>query len=447
MLDYDNTLLSIVALILIIFGLRSPFPSDDLLRDVIIGNYGFNYNNLYMYAPNLTTYNQYIGFDKLLFVLAKHIGRISTIRVVQIICLLGYIHALILIFSKLLVNRQDKIELVGLLVTYTMITPIMLRITLGRPEVIFTIWALYGVACSLYENRIANVAWLFVGICLMPFYWLGFLYLPVVCMLHKRLHVKILLFICMLGLNVYIWQELSNYQWLSSLLLWVKNISNRLPDAGVNENITIITMLLIPQAGIALFILSCEFKKKIALWPRREIFIKIYKYQYSYILLICLMFCIPNMMRYIDIIFPLIMVIVVDQFKDVKFSLNTPISKSFTLLLSIYFILMAQLSPISSPPKFNLPEGARVLASFDGANYYLPFFSKGNIKVAPSMEIGANDRGVQQLIVDIQKTKIINCAKLKKYNFNYLVEKSLEVVPNCLKLEQVQGGYRLWTIK
>ena len=446
-LSCNYTLLSIILLILVIFCIRAPFPSDDLLRDVIIGKYGFNYSNLYIYAPRITPYNQYIGFDKILFMLVQHVGQIWTVRVVQVTCILGYIIALVLIFNKLLDSHPDKQELIVLLVTYTIIAPIMSRLILGRPEVIFTIWALFGVACGLYKNHIASIAWIFIGICLIPLYWLGFLYLPVTFLLFNKHYVKTMVFIIMMALYLFSWQILSNYEWLSSLLLWFHNIFDRIPEVTVNENNTIFSMVLIPQVGIVLFMLSYKFQKNFTINWRRCSFMKVVKHKYTCLLLLCIWFCMPNMIRYIDIVFPLIMVIAVDQFKGVKLSLDKVVYKNFITIISVYLVIMAQSMPTIKPPKFNLPANAKVLASFDGANYYVPFFAKEKIQIAPSMEIGANEYEIQQLIVDIQKNNNVNCVSLKKYNFNYLVEKSLTSIPNCLRLVQVQGAYRLWKIQ
>ena len=102
----------------------------------------------------------------------------------------------------------------------------------------------------------------------------------------------------------------------------------------------------------------------------------------------------------------------------------------------------------NKPARFsNIPKGSKVLATFNGLNYYVPFFNNENIQIVPSMEIGATDKNVQIIISDIQQKGKLDCKKLNGYDFDYLVERSLIEVPNCLTLVSVNKEFRLWKIQ
>jgi hypothetical protein len=436
--------------------MRAPIPTDDLLRDIIAGDYKFDYNNLYIYAPLLAKYNQYIAFDKILYLLSQHIGKIWTIRVVQLFCISAYITPLVLIFNKLLSHRPDKDELVTFCLAYTLISSIMIRLTLGRPEVILAAWTLFGIACGLYNNKLAKCLWVILGIVLIPTYWLSLLYVPTTLVVFKEVRTKILMCAVFAVLNLFIWQALSGGQWIYSFELLNKSLINRLPDALVNENSTIAKAIITPQVGLILVLLSYKIQLYIKwlyiAWcnDKKAIYVETVKmlhHKYIWLIILCIWFCLANMIRYIDVVMPILMIIFVDQYKDYKYTLGTVIQKNFVFIIAIYLTISNQMSLTTSPPKFNLPAGSRVLTSFDGANYYAPFFNKSKIYIAPSMEIGANEKGIQQLVVGIQKYKHLDCELLKRFNFQYIIEKDLNSKPSCLKLIDVQGAYRLWKME
>ena len=47
------------------FIMAHPVPSDDLLKDLVSGRYGFDYRKAFWASPLLTHGDQYIGFDLL----------------------------------------------------------------------------------------------------------------------------------------------------------------------------------------------------------------------------------------------------------------------------------------------------------------------------------------------------------------------------------------------
>lgn len=447
---FDLSIYLIFLLIILLFLVQSPLPADDLLRDMIASDYGYNYNNLYLYAPLLAKYNQYIGFDRFLHLLSGSIGKIYTIRLIQLGCLISYLLALSLIFQSILNKRADKTDLIAFFIAYTMIQVIMNRIALGRPEVIFSVWVLFGFVSSLYSGRVHKVIWLIVGICLIPFYWLALLYAPACLVVFNKIRYKILWLIGLIVINFIIWQILSNKEWLVSLKQLHLLMSNRLDGLSVGENQSIALGLMFPQVGIVVYLIIYRFKLYIQsiLKIRNSIkneLIMILHGEYLWYSVLCIWFISSNMIRYIDVIFPILMIIFVSLYRTYRLVINKTLYKNLLFLLSLYLIFMAQLTA-HKLPKFKLPDNSKVLTTFNGSNYSIPFFNKG-IKVAPAMEIGANEKGVQKLVLDIQKNNTIDCKLLVQYNFDYLIEKNIVGMQDCLDLIDISEEYRLWKIR
>ncbi|MBY0378985.1 MAG: hypothetical protein K2P99_01145 [Burkholderiales bacterium] len=447
---FDFSVSLIVLIIIILFLAKLPLPSDDLLRDMIASDYGYDYSNLYLYAPLLAKYNQYIGFDRFLHFISGYFGKIYTIRLVQLGCLISYLLALSLVFKAILSKRPDKSDLVAFLLAYTMIQVIMNRIALGRPEVILSVWVLFGFASSFYSSKIYKIVWVILGIFLIPFYWLAFLYTPACLVVFSRIRYKILCLVGLLTINVIGWQILSNWEWFVSLKQLHVLMNNRLSEINVGENQSILFGLLFPQVGLVLYLILFRFQLYIkSLFKIKSSikveYIKIAHSKIFWYSILFVWFTISDMIRYLDVVFPILMIIFVLLYREYQFVFISTLHKNLLFLLSLYLILMAQLTT-HKLPQFKLPNNSRILTAFDGSNYSIPFFNK-EVRVAPAMEIGANDRGVQQLVIDIQKKNILDCRLLAQYDFDYLVEKNLVGMQSCLELVNINGDYRLWKIK
>jgi hypothetical protein len=430
---------------LLSFLISAPMPSDDLLRDTIIGSYNFNYANLYIYAKLMVTYNQYIAFDHLLNILVSSVGRIWTVRIVQLFCVINFVVPLHLIFRSLLKERDDAHIVIVALLAVALNYMVVLRLYLGRPEVIFAGWVLWGIYAGIFSQRALKLAWVIYGIILIPFYWLSIVYSFTAVVVFRRYKSKIIVLLLLMLANIIFWQIYSNDLWLDTFRLLKLQLDNRYGDLVVTENNSILFSLLNPAFTVIIasiiYKVIPKYKEVLQawrIWPT--------KYQF-WIVALAGWYLMPNMIRYGDVIVPLFVVIFIYQYRDVPFSLNRPFVKNLVVLLSCFSIFYAN-QHFRQPCRFaDLPAGARVLTTFNGLNYYLPFYSKHNIQIAPSMEIGANDQGVQKLIYTIQSKGTLDCNELKKYNFTFVAERSLLEVPKCLTIFGVNGEYRIWKIK
>ena len=95
-------------------------------------------------------------------------------------------------------------------------------------------------------------------------------------------------------------------------------------------------------------------------------------------------------------------------------------------------------------PRFRLPAGAVVLTGFREPTYSTLFANPGTVRVAPAMEIGWLEPGLQRVVANLGRGEL-DCDSLRLYAFSHLIESTLSgSTPTCLSLEATQGPWRLW---
>lgn len=444
-------------MIVIIFALNLPMPQDDLLRDVVAGEYGYDYTQLYVHAPLLAKYNQYIAFDQMLHWSVILIGKLATVHLVQSLCHILFVAPCILIYLHFM--RKDKncyvyltIILMLLLNNYTMV-----RLTLARPEMIFTCWIFWGLWLKFTARTMWKLTWLLIGLLMIPGYWLAFFYIPAILVVFDKARIRLLAACIFLLVTIVFWQNYSNGQWFSSILeLGILN-NNRLAIIGENKSIAL--LLLTPITSTALIVYLYTYKNFVInqvaeLRPNLKcLHLNLYhKIKAAFKLVdlnsptssaVILILCYSslNMIRYSAIITGLFCILVAIRLVQLKLTIP-PVTRYILLCLAIFLPMTVNCYQLI--PKFTIPAESIVLGT-NQSNYYVPFYSSG-IKIAPAMEIGANDQGIQLLMKEIDINGTVSCTQLNKYHFNYLVERNLTIVPSCLKIYQIQKGWRAWKV-
>lgn len=456
MINKSNTIgLPILYLIIfaIVYAFNLPMPQDDLLRDIVASYYNYDYNQLYVYAPMLTKYNQYIAFDHLLHFMVQAFGGETTAHLIQIFCFIMFVLPSSLIFINILKKDKNCYLYLTFLLFLLLNDYSLLRITLARPEMIFTDWIMWGLWCKFTHKSFGKCLWLIIGITLIPGYWLAFFYLPAVFVVFDNRWVKIFNSLIFLIATILFWQIYSDNQWFTSIMELKKLNDNRL--AIIGENKTIIKLLFTTITSTALIGYLYSFKlRSFALYKlaKKTRFNLIFKFiksiknincnspTSSAIILLCCYLSI-NMIRYSSIVTALFCILVAIRLSELKLTLP-PISRYITLVFAIFMPMT--IDCYRTIPKFVLPAGSIVLAT-NLTNYFVPFYSPG-VKVAPAMEVGANLQDIQKMMKSIDLNGTISCKQLRQYHFDYLVEKNLTTIPSCLKIYQIQKGWRAWKI-
>ncbi len=460
--DHIGILFIYLGMVIIVFAINMPYPEDDLLRDIVAGSYGYNYSNLYIHAPFMAKYNQYILFDYILHNLSECVGRVATAHIIQIICMLAYVLPLLIITNKILSRRSDKYYLITLLMILALNNNALLRIVLARPEMLYSCWILIGLVVK--ESPKLKISWYLSGFLLIPCYWLSFLYVPIIFLVFNKRINKISYSALFILATVIFWQWYSDNQWWSSIADLNHLLKNRIPEIGENKSIVLLLFHPLTASALAFYLYLIRDKLSLAIsWLMNIKFFSIKKLKINYYLiasnidklvfsnnqtiiisLLLIYFASLHMIRYAAIITGLFVILfAIELSRSNELKLNTNLSRSITMLLAIFMPL--QVDCYTSIPKFNLPANSIVLTT-NLANYFVPFTSNASIKVAPCMEIGANDRRVQQMLEDIDLKGSLNCKELKRFGFTHVVEKNLKIVPECLTIYQIQPGWRAWKV-
>jgi len=113
----------------------------------------------------------------------------------------------------------------------------------------------------------------------------------------------------------------------------------------------------------------------------------------------------------------------------------------------VLLFLISPYSVFSMPTAVGFDRPVRVAYSNMPEMYRGVYFSKAPIKVVPSMEVGWMRKDVQEFLKEVYEGKL-DCRKLYKFRFDYVVENTLKgKPPACLELEKVDGNYRVWKVK
>lgn len=443
-----------IVMICIIYAINLPMPQDDLLRDMVANNYNYDYTQLYIHAPFLVQYNQYILFDHILTGLIGLFGSLVTVHLIQITCFVMFVTPSILIYQRILRNNPYcylymTLNLIVLLNNFT-----MLRIVLARPEMIFTCWIMWGLLFRINNSSLAKIIWFAIGVLLIPTYWLAFFYVPGVFVVFTGWKRKLLISILYIALVALFWQLYSHQQWLQSIFELGKLNSNRLAVIGENKSIMII--FLNQVTAIAAIVYAYTYKNALVRLmnfkiPHKDQLRKLLNITLlsrinfdgikAGLVILLLAFFAINMIRYSAIISGVFCILLAYRLDEIEVKLDS-IWRYIVLCLAIFMPLTVDC--YHTIPEFHLPEHSKVLAT-NQSNYFVPFYSNG-VQVAPAMEIGANNQDIQRMMKSIDIDGTISCEMLKKYQFDFLVERNLTQIPSCLSIYQVQKNWRAWKV-
>lgn len=413
-----------VALLIAFCCMNPPGAGDDVLRDIASSAYQFDYHRMYPGA-DIQKYDAYIGFDYLLSVLEKVIGPQGALHVVQGCCAAAFMGLFVLLARKSSTQlRAEHYALMALVFA----TPLSSRIFLARPEVLLTVWGLYG---ALVTTRLRAALWVVAGAFLVTGYWLAALYFPFALLLNLRFRTKVALGVLLLVWNGIFWHLASHGTYLESLSLlssWPKHRVMPILETGnclqllLNPYFLALTLL----AGMA-----CTSRKL----GRADV----------HVLVLIGYFLLSGMVRYVAVWAGLLFMLVLPWLESRR--VENLWLRAGLLFFPIYCASTAfgNAIPMSHLPSFPLPKNAYVLTAMDISTFSTPFFNPGTVRVAPSMELGANTLPVQNLAAELTNGRL-NCARLLEQPFTHVIEDRLQSMPACLKLVAIKGSWREWEV-
>lgn len=462
---FDEILLFIGFIIIICMVQNYIWPQDDFLRDVISYKYSLDYRNLYIHSPLMTQYNQYILFDYILGVFSRY-NIVSVIWYVKNLMIIMYSVPVWLIVKKLVKNHHPDVPLklqVNYVIFYSTLIMVFLStpIVCSRPQVLFGIWTMYSYLIYTSSNikflKFYKILWVFIGIVLIPFYWLAVFYLPAILFVFKSNKNRLYTLIAFLMINFLIWNHLSNGQWIQSFSLTNEQLSNRVPGYIISENMNPYLFLFFTLSNCTnvfnLFLLyltiDCFIKSKLnfKLFNFKK-FIEVFN-KYPEILFI-LIYLSTNMNKYLLVMYPILIFSYIKYVKIIPFCIEQK-GQVLMMLASLLlgFSLMSPGDNIPIRQSLSIPKDSKVLSTFNGANFIIPIINKNTLKIFPSMEIGAGEKQYQQLALDIEEGLPIDCKLLSKSDFEYVATKKVKYnnqTDNCLQIYETSPSISVFKI-
>ncbi|MHB1666106.1 hypothetical protein [Thiomonas sp.] len=428
------------ALIAFLFLARHPFPPDDLLRDMTAWAYHYDYRRTFWGSPRIPHYDQYLGFDLLAGWVYRHLPTLYAPLVFQFTSLALYLGLLSGILARKLKDDPLRWTLIGLAIALSLCTPVLDRIVEGRPEMFFALWTL----AAFLADGVWMWVWLAVGLTIVPWYWLAGAYAPAFLALPGRslkfrLGGTILFGLAACG----IWMGLSHGLWWHSFIGLRGDIQDRVYGVTENEGLSVLLQdPVIALALVSLLVLPWNWRKtQASTW------------------LLLAWFCLPWMMRYIDLLAPLGLILLAEGWNSEAVRSwspwgtqgRLPETRLARVRLAGFLLLLAlpwRMIPPSPPYFLHIPgetprTGVRVLSPF-GPETYDTLYANPGVRLAPAMEPGMTRRSLQRLAQTVAKA---SCAQIQASGAAYLIEDTLTATKPCLKLVTVNGPWALWKIE
>lgn len=418
----------LVLMWLVLFTFVQPqLPVDDALRHIV--SYAWGYSHVAMYPLSTQTpYSQYPLFDWAAGQLCQVLGAVPTLKLMQPAAALLVGSAVYRAFHSALAGSSEERRLDAVILTVCLLwAALYARILLARPEVFVLGWAAWGLSLRGSWRAAGFWAWLVAGLLASSSYWLAWLAWPMVLVAPWSKRHKLFALATLSTYHLAFWCIWTDGAYLGVLGLLSSWNQARLVTVG--EGKTALHLLQSPGA-LALIALggfgwggqsrAKRVQQAAALVP--------------YVLL--------DMVRYGSTMLLLAHTSIATGFQR----LNLGAGARLAVLSILTAATMASIK-VESLPQFELPKGSRVLTPFGPATFAVPMTNPGSVETLPAMEVGASSQAVQAGVRALQRGDL-DCRVLLALRVTHVVESSLRgQPPACLKLEQVQGAWRLWSAR
>jgi hypothetical protein len=404
-----------------------PGAVDDLLRHIAVAYWPGGYRDMYVHT-SLPPVSMYPSFDWLVGRMARAIGAVETMWAVQATAAAGFVAAFVGASRRTLAgSREPWVWTTGVLV---LVLGVMIgRLMLGRPEIFLAIWTLAAVVAT---SPARVVGWTVAGMVLGTAYWLTPIYFPAVLLLPVGWRLRLGAFAALAFGWFVTWLWLGAGDPLAVLRWTLEAVANRDPEITVSENISIVNLLFWP-------------------WMLPLVALAVWAYRVPgadrTLLLVAAWFALSNQARYGSIVAPLLALFVLSAIRQ-REPVIRPLHRVAVLAAALALMQAVPMTVdrYDALPKFELPSGAVVLTAFDESTYSTLFHNPGTVRVAPAFEVGALDRRVQRLYLEM-KNGSLDCRTARSFGFTHVIERYVTgAPPRCAVLVSTQGPWRLWAM-
>lgn len=465
---------------LIVFLIAHPAPTDDLLRNLRVWMHGGDYRPMYWGSPGVGAGDEYLGFDWAV----GHIDRImqgwglanwTWLPVVALsVSLWGGL--LVAVFLRAHpVRTPEQLALFIAIVLSLWLNPnFLLRVTLGRPEAFFALWALSAV---LVRGQAGLALWFASGLALSTGYWFFWIYAPSALLLWPHLpwtwanFRRRFLIGLIWGLSgMVFWVVVSHGHILDWFWHLHVAIGQRVAPVGENSGLSLglIFSPFMTGIGIAVWLASGMSASKenerqaVQETPEQQAGSRpaLSRPQKGLLIslgLLCAWFALPNMVRYIDSVSSLgmlaVWVVGANLLAHVK---TSPRIRSIAGALCVLILIGGGIKlGTGSKPLLDLTlPGARPgdkVLTFFSQDTYDTLYLNPQVRVAPAFELGFTRKDVQQASVDLMKGHV-SCAWLRTNKVDWVIAPQGAPIEaqqweRCLSLVRVASGASVWKLR
>ena len=239
------------------------------------------------------------------------------------------------------------------------------------------------------------------------------------------------------------WQLYSNAEWGQSFILTGSQISHRVSNALITENMFFGFYMFLNIFSLNTFVNI--FLLFFIMYNYKTItFREIIKDRF---LLISAMFVMLFMSKYLILIYPLLIFNFI-RIYGTNLRNEHPLFNTAIVLFSVA-MLTSGVNIISNYQYkdniIDLPEGSKIFTTFNGLNYIIPYSSKNNIHIFPSMEFGAGEKNNQEQSIKLSSGNV-DCEFLKQNKYDLVAENTLSIPPKCLTFFTKYHDINFWKI-
>lgn len=432
----------------IFYVMASPAPPDDLLREMTAFLHQFDYRNLYWGSPRLRNGDTSYIWSWGLQWLYRYLPLNEAYLPVQYGLLLGWVVVVPLAFAKAIRKAAPELESLGVWVTVAFAVSLLWilpgftsRIIQARPE---NLGALLSMAGFLVSGIAGWIIYTILMSAFIPMYWLSLVYTPSILLSEIKNRWKLISLAVFAAIFLGYWASGFQINWFAWFFGMPVAIAHRV--VGVSENnplwmdLRCVSMwVLLGFLFYAISVTKISLKKVLAL------------------VLLIVWFVLPDMVRYIDDLGPLIILLIL-RLLPMEFYKNTlrfPFVSSSVLALFFLLPTSITLSPLPNLKIIGAHPEQRVLTTL-GPEEYFGLYENPELKFAPACELGYTRRAIQSLGIDLRKQPKHHandyCTLLHRYHISWVLESNVSInkrtnLSNCLKLQKLDSeGYAIWQV-
>lgn len=425
----------------IFYVVASPAPPDDLLREMTAGLHHYDYRNLYWGSPRLMAGDTSYWWSRATEWLLQVLPPQEAFLPVQYALVLGWAIALPLSvrkairLSEVISDNALAWAVTGILVSLIWADGgFVSRMIQARPENLGALLVLFAFLASGFW---LTALWTLTATLFVPMYWLSAVYIPGALLLDIPGRKRFLVFGGLSLEFLVVWVSGLQGNWWGWFTGMPIAIAHRV--VGISENEPLWHFLL--GSNIWLFI-------ALAILVTQTPAIKARQWRFIFFLLV-IWYALPDMVRYIDDILPLVVLLIAVSLRPIPESLRKPI---FLLAPVAIFFLATSSIHTSSMADMKIPgakPGQRVLTTLGPAEYWA-LYQNPELKFAPACELGYTKKAIQEAGLGLYTGKT-TCKTLYQYRVSWVVGKGLDWKPNtlgkCLRLIRMNAhGYGIWKV-